>query len=252
MARASTTKWRPTTATYDYNYGVGINFYQPMVDFIEEKDRGRTRGMPHLPWSDELGLDQYDPMKIKSYSQDDLSRISRKTEASAKERLRDFKSCASSSFVLSKSVSAASITEKVKTETRKKKTLIRDIKKLKTKMYDDLSDYHVNRDKDKEIERQLKASQKFLRGKSAKSIETQLLSESRKAISEGLDHDSKVMQSIQLQKSKSSSSVHRHTKIIGKRMQVQLEDSFVQPLSNLSAELKLFDRRSTHYFIDQR
>ncbi|XP_018575384.1 paramyosin, short form-like [Anoplophora glabripennis] len=249
MSRAATTtKWRPTTATYDYNYGVGINFYQPMVDFIEEKDSGRKRGLPHLPWTDELGLDQYDPMKIKSYSQDDLTRISRKTEASAKERLRDFKSCASSTFVLSKSVSAASITEKVKTETKKQKAIIREIKKLKSKMYDDLRDY--NPDKDKEIERQLMASQKYLRGKSARGIEAQLLSESRKTISEGIEQD-KFTQST-LQKCSSSRSLHKHVKIMDKRMQVELEDSFMEPLSNLSTELKCFDRRSTHYFIDQR
>lgn len=249
MARAATTKWRPATATYDYNYGVGINFYQPMVDFIEEKDSCRKRGLPHLPWTDELGLDQYDPMKIKTYSQDDLTRVSRKTEASAKERLRDFKSCASSTFVLSKSVSAASITEKVKTETKKKKAIIKEIKKLKSKMYDDLRDY--NPDKDKEIERQLMASQKYLRGKSAKGIEAQLLSESRKTIAEGIDQD-KFMQSTKLQTSSSSRGFHQHVKIMDKRMQVELEDSYMEPLSNLSAELKCFDRRSTHYYIDKR
>ncbi|KAJ8922137.1 hypothetical protein NQ315_004071 [Exocentrus adspersus] len=249
MARASTNKWRPSTATYDYNYGVGINFYQPMVDFIEEKESGSKRRFPHLPWSDELGLDQYDPMKIKTYSQDDLSRISRKTEASAKERLRDFKSCASSSFVLSKAVSAASITEKVKTETRKKKTLVKEIKKLKTRMYEDLADYNPN--KDKEIEKELMASQKYLRGKSAKSIEAQLLSQSRRAISEALDQDAKLVQKAQLQKSSSSSSFHQHLKLMDKRMQVQLEDSIAEPLGDLKAELKCFDRRSTHYFIDQ-
>lgn len=245
----ATTKWRPATATYDYNYGVGINFYQPMVDFIEEKDRGRKRGLPHLPWTDELGLDQYDPMKIKSYSQDDLTRISRTTEASAKEKLRDFKSCASSTFVLSKSVSAASITQKVKTETKKKKSIIREIKKLKSKMHDDLGDY--NPDKDKEIERQLMASQKYLRGKSAKGIAAQLLSESRKTIAEGMEQD-KFTQSTHIQRSSSARSLHQHVKFMDKRMQVQLEDSFMEPLTNLSAELKCFDRRSTHYYIDKR
>lgn len=245
----ATKKWRPTTATYDYNYGVGINFYQPMVDFIEEKERGRKRGLPHLPWSDELGLDQYDPMKIKSYSQDDLTRISRKTEASAKEKLKDFKSCASSTFVLSKSVSAASITQKVKTETKKKKSIIREIKKLKSKMHDDLGDY--NPDKDKDIERQLMASQKYLRGKSAKGITAQLLSESRKTIAEGIEQD-KFTQKTDIQRSSSARSFHQHVKFMDNRMQVQLEDSFMEPLTNLSAELKYFDRRSTHYYIDQR
>ncbi|KAJ8969315.1 hypothetical protein NQ317_011435 [Molorchus minor] len=159
MSGAGSTKWQPTTTKYNYNYGVGINFYQPMVDFIEAKDQGRKTNFPHLPWTNELGLDQYDPLKIKSYSHEDLSRISRKTEASIKAKLRDFKSTASSSFVLSKSVSAASITQK-------------------TKMYDGLEDYRTKTDR--EIEEELRASQKYLRGKSAKAIERQLLSESKK------------------------------------------------------------------------
>ncbi|KAJ8952448.1 hypothetical protein NQ314_007521 [Rhamnusium bicolor] len=248
MACARPTKWRPSTTTYDYNYGVGLNFYQPMVDYIEEKDRGRKAGYPHLPWSDELSLDQYDPAKIKSYSHDDLTRISRKTEASAKEKLRDFKSCASSNFILTKSVSAASITQKVKTETRKKKTLIKDIKKLKSKMYEDFGDY-VPR-KNKEIEEQLMASQKYLRGKSAKGIEAQLLSESRKAIAEGIHQDSIKVQRKQVHQT--HHGYRQHVNFMDKRMQVQLEDSFIEPLDNLSAELKCFDRRSTHFYIDQR
>ncbi|XP_056631875.1 paramyosin, short form isoform X2 [Diorhabda carinulata] len=246
----SSSKWRPKTSAYDYNYGVGINFYQPMVDFIEDKSRGRKVIMPHLPWTDELGLEQFDPLKIKSYSQEDLSRISRQTEASAKTKLRDFKSSASSSFVLQKSVSAATITQKVKTDTRKKKTMLRDIRRIKDRMYEDLEMF--NPDKDRDLERELKASQKFLRGRSAKQIEQQLLSQSNKAIAEALDED--------IQKSSHVSSsgkfvkkltMRSHVKFMDERIQSQLEESFKEPLENLSVELKDFDRRSAHFYQDK-
>uniref|UniRef100_A0A6P7H5U9 Paramyosin, short form-like n=1 Tax=Diabrotica virgifera virgifera TaxID=50390 RepID=A0A6P7H5U9_DIAVI len=259
MAGSSTAtkKWRPQTSAYDYNYGVGINYYQPMVDFIEEKGRGRKVNFPDMPWSDELGLDQFDPLKIKLYSQQDLTRISRETEASAKSKLRDFKSSASSSFVLQKSVSAATITQKVKTETKKKKSILRDIKKIKDRMYDDLE--FLSADKDREIERELRASQKFLRGRSAKQIEQQLLSQSNKAIAEGVEEDFQRMQSGQLSSQLSTSgkifkkvTIRSHAQMMDQRIQSQLEESFKQPLDNLSLELKDFDRRSSHFYEDKR
>lgn len=253
-------KWQPQTSAYDYNYGIGINYYQPMVDYIEEKSRGRKVDFPHLPWTDELGLDQFDPMKIKSYSQEDLSRVSRKTEASAKSRLRDLKSSASSSFVLQKSVSAASITEKVlKRESRKKKSLVRDINKIKGKMYDDLEVF--NPDKDREIERELKASQKFLRGRSANQIKQQLLSASNKTIAEGVEEDfNRKMQSSFVSSASSKASnqfrkkvtIRSHVQMMDERIQSQLEESFKEPLDNLSTELRDFDRRSSHFYHDKR
>ncbi|CAH1187824.1 unnamed protein product [Phyllotreta striolata] len=256
MGRTNAKKWQPQTAAYEYNYGVGMNFYQPMVDFVEEKSAGRKANFPHLPWTDELGLDQFDPLKIKAYSQEDLSRVARKTEASAKARLRDFKSSASSSFVLQKSVSASNITEKVlKRDARKKNTLLRDIGRIKGRMYDDLEVF--NPDKDREIERELRASQKFLRGRSANQIKHQLLSASNKTIAEGVEEDF----SRKMQSNVSSSSISRqvrkkvtirsHAEMMNERIQSQLEESFKEPLDHLSTELRDFDRRSSHFYQDK-
>lgn len=243
---AKTSKWNPQTSYYDYNYGVGINFYQPMIDYLNERDRGGKTHLPHLPWTDELGLNEYDPKKaIRSYSHQDLSKLSHQTEASAKEKLRDFKSTSKSGFILCKSVEAATITQKVKTEVRKKKGLVREIKKLKSKMQDvDL--YPPN---DEEIVAALKSSQKYLRGKSAKGIESQLLSESRKNIAECIEHDVKKFQRNMFVNTHDYAG---HLRVMDKRMQQQLEDSFVLPLDNLSAELKCFDKKTTSYFIDKR
>lgn len=249
MSKLKPPKWQPSTSTYEYNYGIGMNFYQPMVDYIEEKNRKRSGkvAFPHLPWTDELGLDQYDPLKIKSYSQEDLSTVARATEASAKEKLRDFRSSASSSFVLQKSVSAATITQKVKKITRQKQALVKEIDKLKHKMYDDLESYDP--EKDKAIERELFAQQKYLRGKSAKAIEAQLLSKSNKVIAEAIEHDIKKLQREQVV---NTHDYRAHITLMDKRMQTQLEDSFSRPLDTLSHELKSFDKRSTSYFIDKR
>lgn len=217
-----------------------MNFYQPMVDFIDDKQRGRKVPLPHLPWSDE-----FDPMKsLHNYSDEDLARVSRKTEASAKEKLRDFRSHAKSGFILSQSVSAATITEKVRTtETRKKKQLIRDIKKLKSLM----SEEHKPRGS-RDAEEETMTTTKFFRGRSAKAIEQQLLTESRKVISEGIDEDIR-RQHLGVKGVK----VHTaHIKLMDEKMEKELEDSFVIPLENLSHDLKSFDHRTSAFLLNKR
>lgn len=114
-------------------------------------------------------------------------------------------------------------------------------------MYDDLDEF--NPDFDKQIEAELKASQKFFRGKSAKQIEAQLLSHSNKVIAETVEQDVK---STQKNVVVSTHNVRAHGTLMNKRMQEQLEDSFVKPLGELSHELKSFDRRSASYFFDTR
>lgn len=224
-----------------------MNYYQSMVDYIDAKDRGLKANHPHLPWTDERGLSQYDPRNpIRSYSAEDLTKIAHRTEARAKANLRDFKSTTKSSFQLSKSVSAANITQKVKTD-RKNKQILKQIAKVKSRLMADEIDYDP--DADKKAEYALKGIQKYLRGKSAKSIETQLLSESRKNIAQSLDYQSESLQKAQVS---SLRHVALHSQVMSDRMQKQLEETFVEPLESLSAELRGFDKKSTHYFYEKR
>ncbi|KAH1010678.1 hypothetical protein HUJ05_004935 [Dendroctonus ponderosae] len=247
-SRNPRTKWRPKTQYYNYNYGIGMNYYQPMVDFIEEKSSGRKLPNPHLPWTEELGLSQFDPLRVRSYSEQDLTKLSAKTERSAKIRLAAGRSHASSSFVIAESASAARITTKIQQEERKKNKLVKEIRKLKSRMVDDI-DYNPERDRD--IERELMAQQKYLRGKSAKSIEAQLLAKSRKAIAECIDEDLKISQVSQMRAVTTGRCFRTHVKVMDERMTSQLEESITQPLDTLSQELRGFDRRATYNYIDQ-
>jgi len=240
------TKWRPKTKYYNYNYGIGMNYYQPMIDFIDEKIKGRRVPTPHLPWTDELGLSQFDPNRLRSYNGHELTKLADKTEKSAKIRLGSGRSHASSSFLLRESVGAARITTKIQQEERKKNKVVKEIKKLQSRMRDDI-DYDPQRDR--EIERELRAQQKYLRGKSAKSIEQQLLATSRRAVAENIDYD---LQVAQMSHSIASSRCLTHVKMMDERMTTQLEESVRQPLETLSLELQGFDRRATNHFIDQR
>lgn len=235
-------KWHPQTTKYDYNYAVGMNFYQPMVDFIDEKRRGGRPQRPHLPWTEELGLECYSPKGIKCYPDEDFDRIVRQTEASAKKKLQDFKSMSKSSYLLTKSVSAASVTQQIKREAKRKKLLVKEIDKLKYNINEGLDNYFARQD----TENLDFASQRFLRGRSAKQIESQLLTQADKIIAEGLKEDGEKKQRNIVKK------IEIEHKIIDEQVEEKLEESIIQPLHHLKNELKDFDDKITWFYFDKR
>lgn len=91
-------KWRHyPTYVYEKNYACGINYYQPMIDYIDEresrraegKDKDRPRRLPELPWSD--GREIWENKEIVPYTKEELVRHARNAEAQAKEHLSRFK-----------------------------------------------------------------------------------------------------------------------------------------------------------------
>lgn len=116
-------RWqKPATKYYDNNYSFGMNFYQPMIDWLDDRDRGlRPRPPPHLPWLNERGLKQYDPSQqgIKTYSRERAAQLAVDAQLRAQESLRESKevgplSHPRSPFSLAKQVEiATSLTKKV-------------------------------------------------------------------------------------------------------------------------------------------
>lgn len=113
---------KPATKYYDNNYSFGMNFYQPMIDWLDDRDRGlRPRPPPHLPWLNERGLKQYDPSQqgIKTYSKERARQLAVDAQLKAQESLRESKevgplSHPRSPFSLAKQVEVAtSLTKKV-------------------------------------------------------------------------------------------------------------------------------------------
>lgn len=85
---------RPVTKFYSDNYGYAVNFYQPMIDYLDDKSANKE--FPHLPYVNERGLSKYRPSnKIKHYSTQDLDNFALESEFKAKENLKyqiqDFK-----------------------------------------------------------------------------------------------------------------------------------------------------------------
>ena len=90
-------KWRHyPTYVYDKNYAYGINYYQPMIDYIDERESRREsqsenkpRRLPELPWSD--GREIWENREVYPYTKEELVRHAVNAEAQAKEHLSRFK-----------------------------------------------------------------------------------------------------------------------------------------------------------------
>lgn len=93
-------KWRHyPTYIYDINYGYGMNYYQPMIDYMDNKrllsrstlsrERERRIELPELPWSDSRVL--WENKEVQPYTKDDLIKHAIDAEDDARDHLSRFK-----------------------------------------------------------------------------------------------------------------------------------------------------------------
>ncbi|XP_045509663.1 paramyosin, short form isoform X2 [Colias croceus] len=180
-------KWnKPPTAIYEDNYGYGINFYQPMIDYITAKQQGESVKPPHLPWNNERGLEKYRFDKpIKAYSEHDLRKISRDVAEQAKRDLSSMSVSKRSPFSVIKTAAAANLTKHIETESVTVKTKRKKVEKEKlfkerqNKMLADVERELARLGSNAAIESELRSKAKLYRGKSAKAIAHTLLEESK-------------------------------------------------------------------------
>lgn len=89
------TKWKKShpTTVYDKNYSYGINYYQPMIDYIDQKSRNVVKNpeYPEMPWSDERLL--WERKRVLPYTAEELIQHAMEAEDQAKDHLSHFKVC---------------------------------------------------------------------------------------------------------------------------------------------------------------
>lgn len=183
-------KWnKPPTAVYEDNYGYGINFYQPMIDYISAKEQGVNAKPPHLPWNNERGLDKYRFDKpVKVYSEEDVSRISHEVAEQAKRDLNKFDVAKRSPFSVIATAAAANVTkhvgmESVTVKAKKKKVDREKIKAERQKKRMEEIEKHLELyEANSKVGAELRGKAMMYRGKSAKAIAQTLLEESRKNV----------------------------------------------------------------------
>lgn len=251
LVKSTRKEWqKPPTSIYERNYGYGMNFYQPMIDYLDNKKVKEKVDYPHLPYTNERGLDKYSPRNvIKSYSQADLQRFTSEAQSKPLDEFSRLRINRDSKYSLQKTVSAAAV-ERVRVEAVVKKS-----KKKKSKSQKEstttMHQYDYDPDADKQAEWALRKIKKFLRGKSAYAIEQMLLKESAANISDTSMNDRQSFQSSGTQRFR----VHEtsaHAKMMDSRMTEQLNRSFMEPLDNLRVDLKGFDRKTAINMESQR
>lgn len=269
------TKWsRPPTSVYEGNYGFGINFYQPMIEYITQKEQGASPRPPHLPWSDERALEKYRTDKpVRPYSDMEVARVTRETAEHANKYLHT-----ADAFQVAKrsptsvcamavagnlgkhlSVDGAMVNsnrkkidkEKIKME-RQKKRMIEIEKELRT--------YEAEVNTGAELKR--KASK--YRGKSAAAIAQTLLTESRDKV------EREVRTDIQTSTTKHDTRDTHVTFKVSQNVrnvrasspcmtvfELTTEDqasgnSYLKPLQEIKRTLKQLDHINTSFILDKR
>nr|CAD7193729.1 unnamed protein product [Timema douglasi] len=226
---------KPPTRLYEDNYGFGINFYQPMIDYLDAKQEKRTpKEYPHLPWSNERGLERYSSNKlVKAYSEKDLRRLA---EARAKaDHGASTLTKQKTNFTLTGTASALSAINRkgsTKGEVR--------VENMSDEVFDDNVE---------QLASALRSAKAYAIGKSAKAIESHLLAESLRNLSSNTEVD---IRSFQRRAEVSSHDSREHEWFMEQRKMKEEElDQLTQPLDQLKVELLGFEKKNSTYFLEK-
>lgn len=252
---------KPPTAVYNDNYGYAINYYQPMIDYLDLKrdDNLKEEELepPHLPWSNERGLPKFRPGNVvKSYSKGDLVKFAVEAEHKAKENLQHFKPAKRTDLTLSGTVKASKVVQEVVKESK--------VKKLDKQIHGKIMEAVAAIDgldlattgagqalRNLEEHSALRCAKEISYQKSAKAIEAELLNEAFQNLSANTGIDIKSFQ----RRAKSAAHDHlEHTILMNSRQKQILEDesNFNKPLGELKTELDNFKKTTDNYFLDNR
>lgn len=253
----------PTTAIYEDNYGYTINFYQPMIDYLDAKQKGGDPQYPHLPWSNERGLRSYLPRNtVKVYSSDDVRRHSDAVTEHARQRERngeDYRVIHRSPLAVTKSAIGARINTRLgrsKYETVENRTI--------RKLEEQANERHLQRvienvdnikkrfdaNDDMEISVGLKNA---IRGKTASQISAALLAESEKNIQVSRNQEDMLITEARSSSFAGKARITKRTvEIIDDRLIDNLDQQVGSSLHGVRRQLESFNQRSSDLYIDSR
>ncbi|XP_017892716.1 paramyosin, short form-like [Ceratina calcarata] len=266
-------KWKHwPTYIYDTNYNYGINFYQPMLSYIDREGRSstsprdyRVRGRsepPELPWSDGRALWANKP--VEPYSRRELIQRAIDAEDEARDHLSHFKIANRSDFSLSKTAQASHVTREVfprRLEQIRLQPLpllvdsarVRsEARQIQREMAD--IDFQSLRDVQNMSEVQSALDHgRSLRGKSARAIEFHLRAEALKNLSKSQE----LADIRKFQRENRAANLimdtRNHLRMMEERTRDLIdEDRLAAPLNCLSKELRGYEEKSSNYFLDKR
>ncbi|KQS43415.1 paramyosin, short form isoform X2 [Drosophila erecta] len=265
-------RFRPTTTTYEDNYGYTMNFYQPMLDYLDAKAKGLEVKKPHLPWVSERGLKQYRPSNaVRQYNADEIVRLSRTCAARADEILLNFRAQKRSPFSVQKLVDASRVTKHLEPD-----TVVERSRQRRRRRQEELEDL-IKRDTlkilqrirkielDNELDQMSDDFKRSIRGKSASAIAQALLSESEKNIKtakkEEEDYIAQTLvrssRAVSRARSRSSSPLDGqyrahalHIELMDDRLVDKLDHRVSSSLHNVKRQLSTLNQRTVEFYAD--
>lgn len=188
----------PRSKIYEYTYGYSMNYYQPMIDYLDKRDAGTKREdleLPHLPWTNERYIEEYEPKKpIKSYDSKASDEMAKKSQKGALKNINNF-DVKRSYFGAIATADATKLIRKLPKKTALEAVYRKDVGKI----IQDVKDLEVDayyRYKDGERRLLEKENEHFpvelkraIRGKTANQISDILIANSAKNVREVNDQD---------------------------------------------------------------
>lgn len=265
-------RFRRVGAAYEDNYGYTMNYYQPMIDYLDAKAQRLSVSPPHLPWTSERGLKQYRPSNtIRQYKTDDILRLSRSVAARADEILLDFRVKKRSPFSVVKLVDASRVTKHIAPDSILERS--RERSRRRQREFEE----QVRQDTLKILQRirrmeldTVEMSQDFkrsLRGKSASAIAKALLSESSRNITQARKDEENLMSQTMVRSSsragsriRSSSPIEGgritthtyHMELMDDRMVDKLDHRVSSSLTNVKRQLSNLNAKTVEFYADSR
>lgn len=255
---------------YEDNYGYTMNYYQPMIDYLDAKAKRLNVSPPHLPWTSERGLKQYRPSNtIRQYNTDDIIRLSRSVAARADEILLDFRVKKRSPFSVVKLVDAARVTKHIAPDSileRRRERSRRRQREFEDQIRQDTIKILARiRRMELETGEMSKDFKRSIRGKSASAIAKALLSESERSMKQTRSEEENFMSQAMVRSSRAASrmrsispeggrlSTHTyHLEFMDDRMVDKLDHRVSSSLHNVKRQLSSLNQKTVEFYADSR
>lgn len=259
------------THAYEDNYGYTMNFYQPMLDYLDAKTKKLNVDPPHLPWSSERGLRQYRPSNpVRRYDADEVLRLSRACAHRADEILLDFRVRKRTPFSVIKLADAARVNRHIEPD-----TVVERSRERRRRRQQDLEDLirqdtikvlqRIRRmELDNDCARMTDEFKRSIRGKSATAIAQALISESERNIKTSKREEEDFLAQTLVRASRAASRVRSgspdgrisshayHIELMDERLVDKLDHRVSSSLHNVKRQLSTLNQKTVEFYADSR
>lgn len=249
--------------TYEDNYGYSMNYYQPMIDYLDAKQTGgRQLDLPHLPWSNERGLKKYRPSNsVPRYTSSEVIRLSRTAAERANQVLLQTRQSIRTPFSVKKLADASRVTKHIvedsiidrsrrrrfEREQELEELIRRDTGRLlqRIRAMEDIRDAEISAD-----------LKRAIRGKSASAITAALLADSEKNIKVAKQHEEDAMSAAIISATRGKSEnrlLHAtHIEFTDDRLIDNLDYKVSSSLCNMKRQLSTLNQKTVEMYSDTR